>query len=87
MGLYNDLMETTYENQIINVEPIIGYVTFRRPDNVLVSIAPSIYTGCYSFEYSNHPNAYPTIIHRDVLASFFAKNPHIAEALDNPDAF
>lgn len=69
-------------NEIIDIEPTVGYVTFRRPDDVIVFITPGRYPNTYEFTYSNHPNAHPTLISRDNLTGFFAANPHIAAALD-----
>lgn len=69
-------------NEIIDIEPTVGYVTFRRPDDVIVFIVPGPYRYTYEFTYSNHPNSRPTLISRDNLAGFFAANPHIAAALD-----
>ena len=79
-------MSSTHENVIINVEPDINYITFQRPDGVYVTIYPSHHRNCVEMEYSNHPNARPTLISLDSLAPFLARNPHIAAHVANMPA-
>ena len=73
-------------NEIIDIEPDAYFITFRRPDDVIVFVCPSIHRDCWDFSYSNHPNAAPTVLHDSQLVAFRARNPHIALALDDIDA-
>ena len=74
---------STYSNTITNIEPIVNYITFQRPDGVYVTIYPSHHRNCVEFEYSNHPNARPTLISLASLKPFLARNPHIAAHIAN----